>query len=83
MKLSHPQDPIRTFQRKAAATRRAGKNTRCTCGETRIKALVGSTGVCAECQRNREGRAVMDKHHVAGKRNSSVTIAVSANDHRS
>jgi hypothetical protein len=75
-------DPIRTYKRKAAATRRVGKNTRCACGEMRVEALVGNTGVCAECQRKRQNQATTDKHHVAGKSNSAVTVVVPANDHR-
>jgi hypothetical protein len=30
----------------------------------------------------RKGRAIMDNHHVAGRSNSPVTVAVPTNDHR-
>jgi hypothetical protein len=29
-----------------------------------------------------KGQTIMDKHHVAGKANSRVTVAIRANDHR-
>jgi hypothetical protein len=59
------------------------KNNRCRCGETRIEALVGRSGICAECLRTKKGHTIMDNHHVAGKSNSHVTVAIPANDHRS
>jgi hypothetical protein len=77
-----PPDPIRSAARKATAKRRMGKNTRCACGETRPEALIGNTGVCAKCQRKRTGRATTDRHHVAGRANSPVILAVPVNDHR-
>ena len=83
MKSMQPQpNPIKAYQRKSTAARRVGKNTRCTCHEIRIEALVGSSGICAECQRKRKGHAIRDNHHVAGKANSRVTVAIPANDHR-
>lgn len=85
MKNSQSQpDPIKTFQRKAATSRRAGINTRCACGESRLEALVRGSAptCCAECKRKKKGQRTMDKHHVAGKANSRVTAAIRANDHR-
>jgi hypothetical protein len=83
MKNMQPQpNPIKAYQRKSTAVRRIGKNTRCMCGETRVEALVGNSGICAECQRKKKGRAIRDSHHVAGKANSRVTVAIPANDHR-
>ncbi len=38
--------------------------------------------ICAECDRKQKGRAAFDNHHVAGKANSPITIAVPVNDHR-
>jgi len=77
-------DPIRKFHRKAVIARRAGKNTHCACGETRLEALVtGSKPTCcAECRRTMKGQTIRDNHHVAGRANSRVTVAVPANDHR-
>jgi len=65
------------------AARRAGKNARCKCGESRPEALVTGRkpAICVECQRREQGKTTMDNHHVAGKRNSPVTICVPANDH--
>ena len=80
--MKTPTDPIRTAARKSSARRRTGKNTRCACGETRPEALIGNTGVCAECHRKSKGHATTDKHHVAGRANSAVTVVVPANDHR-
>ncbi len=75
-------DPIRTYQRKAAATRRVGKNNRCACGETRVAALIPGKGLCAECNRKMKNQSTLDNHHVAGRRNSPVTVRVPVNDHR-
>lgn len=75
-------DPIRAYKRKSAATRRAGKNTRCACGETCVEALVGGTGVCAACLRKSKGQSTTDKHHPAGRSNSPATVAIPVNDHR-
>jgi hypothetical protein len=85
MKHLPPQpDPIGTFQRKAKAARHAGEDARCACGETRPEALVkgSSPRVCAECSRKMKGHTIMDDHHVAGRRNSPITVPVPANDHR-
>src|SRR6266702_1222925 len=86
MKHSQPQpDAIRKFQREEITARRAGTNTRCAwCGETRLEALVrGSKPTrCAECKRKMKGQTIMDKHHVAGRANSRVTVTIRANDHR-
>jgi hypothetical protein len=84
MKNIQPQpDPIKAYQRTSTAARRVGNNNRCRCGETRIEALVGRSGICAECLRTKRGHTLMDNHHVAGKSNSHVTVAIPANDHRS
>ena len=77
-----PRDPIRAFQRKSKAVRRTGINNRCACGETRVEALIANSGICAECRRRCKGQNIMDKHHVAGKANSPITVSVRANDHR-
>jgi hypothetical protein len=85
MKHSQSQsDPIRAFQRKSMTARRAGKNIRCSCGETRLEALVTGSKpcCCAECRRKMKGQTIVDKHHVAGKANSPVTVAIPVNDHR-
>jgi hypothetical protein len=84
MKNMQPQpDPIKAFQRKSTTKRRVGKNNRCKCGETQIEALVGRSGICAECLRNKRDHAITDNHHPAGKANCDATVAIPANDHRS
>ncbi len=75
-------DPFKTYRRKSIAVRRAGKNTRCACGELRIEALIANTGVCARCQRRRKGQTTLDNHHVAGRRNSAVIVPIDVNAHR-
>lgn len=85
MKNSQPQrDPIGAFQRKAKAARHAGEDARCACGEGRPEALMKGSKprVCAECSRKMKGHTIMDHHHVAGRRNSPITVPVPANDHR-
>jgi hypothetical protein len=78
------RDPIAAGQRKATAARRVGVNARCACGESRPEALITKCKpiICAECKRKKEGKTMIDKHHVAGKANSRVTIPVPTNDHR-
>lgn len=78
-------DPIRAAQRKTRAQRRVGLGARCaSCGESRPGALIAGTKpmTCTACKRTKNGGSTMDKHHVAGKANSTVTIKVSVNDHR-
>ena len=79
-----PRDPIAADARRAAATRRAGENARCPCGENRPEALVTPRKpiVCAACARKKKGKNPMDKHHPAGRANSRVTVSVPVNDHR-
>ncbi len=77
-------DPMRTYERSASARRRLGIGARCHCGERRSGALSKKKGVvlCGECSRKAQGRSPYDKHHIAGKANSSLTILVPVNDHR-
>jgi len=82
--ISNSRDPIAAYQRKTKAVRRVGVNTRCECGEARPEALIPQSTpmICAACQRKSRGKNTMDKHHVAGKANSSVTVSIPVNDHR-
>lgn len=82
--MTHPsQDPIRAHQREAVAKRRrAEKNMQCECGETRVQALVPGKSLCAACKRKTKGHSTLDNHHVAGRRNSRVTVPIWVNDHR-
>lgn len=77
------RDPIAAHQRDAIARRRVGENARCPCGESRPRALVTGSDptTCASCDRKKNGKTTLDKHHVAGKSNSPVTIPVWVNDH--
>jgi hypothetical protein len=77
-------DPIRKFRRRQVALRRAGTPIPCICGETRLGALIprSSPRICAECQRKSQGRSTTDNHHVAGRANRDLTLAVPVNDHR-
>lgn len=76
-------DPIRSHQREAVAKRRRSQdNMQCTCGETRVQALVPDKSLCAACKRTMKKHSTLDKHHVAGRRNSRVTVKIPVNDHR-
>ena len=78
-------DAIRRFQREEITARRAGRNRCCeSCGEMRLEALVRGSKptTCVECRRTLKGQTIMDKHHVAGRANSSVTVPIPVNDHR-
>jgi hypothetical protein len=84
MKNRSQIDPIKSHARKTVAARRVGENARCECGENRPLALVtGSKPViCAACQRRQQGKPVFDLHHVAGRKNSALTLPVHTNEHR-
>ncbi len=78
-------DPIKAGARKAKAQRRVGAAASCTaCGESRPEALVTRSRprLCEECYRKKRGMKTTDAHHIAGKKNSPITIKVPANDHR-
>lgn len=78
------RDPIAAHQRTTVARRRVGKNAQCACGESRPEALVSGSNpaICAVCDRKQRGKTTLDRHHVAGKSNSPVTIPIPVNDHR-
>jgi len=78
------RNPISVYQRKAKAARRAGENARCTCGEQNPDALItgGNPKICFECRNRGEGKNTTEKHHVAGKANSPITISIPLNVHR-
>jgi hypothetical protein len=78
------RDPIAAHQRKAVAVRRVGLDAQCACGESRPEALLSgrNPAICAACDRTQRGKTTLDRHHVAGKSNSPVTIPIPANDHR-
>jgi hypothetical protein len=81
-----PRDPRAAYGREVLAARRIGKGRKCTkCGETRPEALISSSNplVCAKCDRKKRRRNTSDDHHIAGRANSHITIAVPVNDHRS
>jgi hypothetical protein len=85
MSRSTPKrDPIAAATREAVAQRRVGFDARCECGEDRAVALIRKEEdiCCAACARRKQGKRTMDKHHVAGKANSPVTISIPVNDHR-
>lgn len=85
MSNKSPQgDPIGIYQRETATSRRLGEITQCACGESRLPALNTRKKpiTCEECKRKRSGKTTMDKHHVAGKASSPLTVPVPANDHR-
>ncbi len=84
MRVRKSKEPIKTDARKARAHRRVGEGAVCACGESRPEALIPGTRPmrCEECSRIKVGRKLTDEHHVAGKANSPVMVALPANDHR-
>lgn len=84
MNTAPQPDPIRAHQRSAIAARRVGQGARCACGEARPDALIPGSEpkICAGCQRVQKRKHPTDFHHVAGRRNSAITIPVPVNDHR-
>ena len=76
------REPIEHYVHRENAGRRVGVDVRCACGETRAQALIpGSPVRCMQCNRRRQGRRIVDLHHVAGEANDPTTIPVFANDH--
>jgi hypothetical protein len=78
------RDPSGSHRRRVVAARRAGVDTRCSCGEGRPEALIPGSNprVCAACKRTTTGQTTIDEHHFAGKANSPTTIPIPVNDHR-
>lgn len=80
-----PRDPIRAYQRKARASRRAGAKAKCSvCGESRPEALIAGSNptICTECRRKADGENPLDNHHPAGRANNPAKISAPSNDHR-
>jgi hypothetical protein len=85
VKKRPPRDPRAAYGREAIAVRRVGEGRKCTkCGETRPRALIPSSDptTCAKCDRKKRRRKTTDNHHIAGRANSDITIAIPVNDHR-
>lgn len=62
-----------------------GDNATCAkCGEADARCLTkkGKSVACYACQNARDGRATVERHHLAGQRNLTDTVAIPANDHR-
>jgi len=84
MRQGPRRDPTEAHRRRSVAARRIGLDAACSCGEKRPEALIPNVKptTCAACQRARNGRVTIDRHHVFGRANSSTTIPVPVNDHR-
>jgi hypothetical protein len=83
--MARLRDPAMAHVRRALASRRVGENARCCgCGETEIFALIAGRkpATCVECDRLKKGKSIMDRHHIAGRNNSPLTISIPANLHR-
>lgn len=78
------RDPIAAYARASQAVRRVGVGARCACGQNCAQALMKQSTpmICARCQRKSAGKTVMERHHIAGKANSNITISIPVNDHR-
>jgi hypothetical protein len=83
MKKKPPRDPIASFERETRAARKVGPD-KCKCGEGRPLALIPGSNppICADCQREKDGKSPFDKHHPAGRANNPFTIPINVNDHR-
>jgi hypothetical protein len=84
MATRRSKDPIKEITRETKAQRLVGESAACACGEKRPEALVArrKPPICYQCSRLADGGNPFEAHHVAGKRNRPVTLAVPANDHR-
>jgi hypothetical protein len=78
------RDPVGVYVRKVTAQRRLGEGAKCACGESQPEALIkkGNSVACATCVRKLQGKTTMDKHHIAGRSNHPMVIAVNVNHHR-
>jgi hypothetical protein len=55
----------------------------CPCGESHTKCLVNLRPArCYRCDRVGRGLPPVERHHIAGRNNSSCTITIDANLHR-
>ena len=71
--------------RERALERLGTRDPRCAaCGEDEPIVLIQTADgvVCYECLAGASGRSPMEKHHIAGQHNSSVTVEIPANQHR-
>ena len=71
--------------RERALERLGTRDARCgSCGvDEPIVLIQTADGVaCYECLAGAGGRAQMERHHIAGQHNSSVTVEIPANQHR-
>jgi hypothetical protein len=82
--MARLRDPSTAHVRRAIASRRLGENARCGCGEAETFALIEGRkpATCFECDRLKKGESIMDRHHIAGRNNSPLTISIPANLHR-
>jgi hypothetical protein len=82
--MARLRDPSMAHVRRVVASRRVGENARCGCGEAETFALIEGRepATCVECDRLKRGESVMDRHHIAGRNNSPLTISIPANLHR-
>src|SRR5579875_1592079 len=56
-----------------------------TCGEDRLPALVRTSrgvGHCYACRLHQQGKPALERHHLAGRKQSPITVLLGANDHR-
>ncbi len=80
------KDEFKWEMRKEAVYERLGtRQPRCRrCGESDPDTLQGIHPdiTCYECAARQSGRLGSEQHHVAGRHNSPVTVAIPGNDHR-
>jgi hypothetical protein len=84
MATRRSQDPIKAAARRERAQRRLGDDVACPCGEKRPAAIIPGRkpAICYGCDARRRGKPTTEAHHIAGRANSAVTLAVPINDHR-
>jgi hypothetical protein len=77
------REEIKRLRRASLRSERFPKDAACeNCGERDPRALVPGQVLCYGCSGRRRGRVQTEQHHIGGRHNSDVTLAVPANEHR-
>ena len=79
---SNPDREFRDVERQWVLENRF-EGASCRCGEWHLECLVKRRPTrCYRCDRVSRGLPPVERHHIAGRRNSSFTITIDANLHR-
>lgn len=82
MPARRSKDPMKAHARQAKAQRRVGEGSVCAdCGGSEALVARSRPKRCQECYQRKRGMKTTQRHHIAGRANSPVTVEVPANAH--